>query len=81
MIKVARLSFDLKAHVLGFYDVDRLRSAQIRMLPPPPHDAFGEDILGRFDVLGRGYLKNWMIGVDSAKCLKLRITQVNCIKT
>jgi hypothetical protein len=36
------------------------------MLPPPPNDAFGEDVLGRFDVLGRGYLKNWVVGVDAS---------------
>jgi hypothetical protein len=35
------------------------------MLPPPSHDALGENVLGSFDVLGRGYLKNWVIGVDA----------------
>jgi hypothetical protein len=36
------------------------------MLPPPPDDAFGKDVLWRLDVLGRGDLKNWMIGVDAS---------------
>jgi hypothetical protein len=35
------------------------------VLPPPTHDAFGEDVLRRLDVLGRGYLKNWVVGVDA----------------
>jgi hypothetical protein len=35
------------------------------MLPPPTHDALGEDVLWRLDVLGSGDLKNWMIGVDA----------------
>jgi hypothetical protein len=35
------------------------------MLPPPPHDAFGEDVLWRLDVLGSCYLKNWVVGVDA----------------
>jgi len=36
------------------------------MLPPPPDDALGEDVLWRLDVLGSCYLKNWMIGVDAS---------------
>jgi hypothetical protein len=35
------------------------------MLPPPPHDALGEDVLWLLDVLGSGYLKNWVVGVDA----------------
>ena len=46
-------------------DVERLRAAQIRVLLPPPHDAFGEDVLGCLHVLGCGHLENWMIGVDA----------------
>jgi hypothetical protein len=49
------------------------------MLPPPPDDAFGENVLGRFDVLGSCYLKNWMIGVDASGCRDPVMTQINCI--
>jgi hypothetical protein len=35
------------------------------MLPPPPHDAFGEDVLWLLDVLGSGNLENWVVGVDA----------------
>jgi hypothetical protein len=35
------------------------------MLPPPPHDALSEDVLGRFDVLGSCNLENWVVGVDA----------------
>jgi hypothetical protein len=66
VVEVARFALDLEAHVLGFDDVDGLCPAQIRVLPPPPDDAFGKDVLGRLDVLGRGYLENWVVGVDAS---------------
>jgi hypothetical protein len=80
MVEVTSLPFDLKTHVLRLYDVDGLRSAQIRMLPPPPDDALGEHVLGRLDVLGRGYLKNWVVGVDASKWREPAITQIVCVK-
>jgi hypothetical protein len=49
------------------------------MLPPPPHDALGEDVLWLLDVLGSGYLKNWVIGVDASGCRELVLMQMNCI--
>ena len=64
VVEVPRLTLDLKTHVLGLYDVERLRPAQIRVLLPPPHDALGEDVFCRLHVLGSGHLENWMIGVD-----------------
>jgi hypothetical protein len=49
------------------------------MLPPPPDDALSEDVLGSFHVLGSGYLKNWMIGVDASGCRDPVMMQINCI--
>ena len=66
VVEIACFAFHLKSHVLALHDVDGLRPAQIRMLPPPPHYAFGEDVLWLLDVLGSGYLKNWVIGVDAS---------------
>lgn len=80
VIKVTRLPLDLESHVLGFHDVDGLRPAQIRMLPPPPHDALGEHVLGRFDVLGSCNLENWVIGVDASGWRNPAITQIVCVK-
>ena len=65
VIKVACLPLDLETHVLALYDVDGLRARQIRMLPPPPDDAFCKDVLWRLDVLGSGDLENWVVGVDA----------------
>jgi hypothetical protein len=50
------------------------------MLPPPPHDAFGEDVLWLLDVLGRGDLENWVVGVDASKWREPAITQIDCKK-
>jgi hypothetical protein len=65
MVEVACFAFHLKSHVLALHNVDGLRPAQIRMLPPPPHDALGEDVFWLLDVLGSCYLKNWVVGVDA----------------
>jgi hypothetical protein len=65
VVKIPRFAFHLKTYVLALYDVDGLLPAEIRVLPPPPHDALGEDVLWLLDVLGSGYLKNWVIGVDA----------------
>jgi hypothetical protein len=70
----------LKTHVLGFYNVDGLRPAEIRMLPPPPHDALSEDVLWLLDVLGSRYLKNWVIGVDASGWRNPAMTQIVCVK-
>jgi hypothetical protein len=49
------------------------------MLLPPPHDALGEDVLRRLNVLGSGYLKNWVVGVDASGCREPVMMQINCI--
>jgi hypothetical protein len=79
VVKIPRFAFHLKTYVLALYDVDGLLPAEIRVLPPPPHDALGEDVLWLLDVLGSGYLKNWMIGVDASGCREAVMMQINCI--
>jgi len=49
------------------------------MLPPPPDDALGKDVLWLLDVLGSGYLKNWVVGVDASGCREPVMMQINCI--
>ena len=61
----ALVDFEVQAHKLLLHDVERLLPAQIRVLLPPPHDAFGEDVFCRLHVLGCSHLENWMIGVDA----------------
>ena len=65
VVEVACFALDLESHVLTLYNVDGLRPAEIRMLPPPPDDALGKDVLRRLDILGSGDLENWVVGVDA----------------
>jgi hypothetical protein len=59
------VDFEVQAHKLLFYDVERLLSAEIRNRTPAQSHPLRKDVLGRFDVLGCGDLKNWMVRVDA----------------
>ena len=61
----ALVDFEVQAHKLLFYDVERLLPAEIRNRTPAQSHPFGEDVLGCFDVLRCGDLKNWMVRVDA----------------
>ena len=59
------VDFKVQAHKLLLHDVERLLSAEIRNRTPAQSHPLREDVLGCFDVLRCGDLKNWMVGVDA----------------
>ena len=60
----ALVDFKVQAHKLLLHDVERLLSAEIRNRTPAQNHPLREDVLGSFDVLRSGDLKNWMVRVD-----------------
>jgi hypothetical protein len=63
---IALVDLKVQTHELLFYNVDSLRAAEIRNRTPAQSHPLREDVFGRFDVLRRGDLKNWMVRVDAS---------------
>ena len=61
----ALVDFEVKPYKLLLHDVQGLLPAEIRNRTPAQSHPLRKDVLGRFDVLGCGDLKNWMVRVDA----------------
>ena len=75
----AFVDFEVQPDKLLFHNVECLLPAEIRNRTPAQSHALREDVLGCFDVLRRGDLKNWMVGVDSSTLFFNKIMQVICM--
>jgi hypothetical protein len=62
----ALVDLNVQAHELLFHNVQSLLSAEIRNRAPAQSHPFRKDVFWRFDVLGCGDLKNWMVRVDAS---------------
>ena len=61
----ALVDLKVQPHKLLFNDVQGLLPAEIRDRTPAQSHPLREDVLGCFDVLRCGDLKNWMVRVDA----------------